>query len=92
MMIYHMCLASSEFALIIWQKASSILDVPFDSNRTWRDLMILWFHRAGCSSQVGNIVGLLPCIISWMLWHRTCKGRMEDKQLTKSSSESQEIV
>ncbi|KAF5444598.1 hypothetical protein F2P56_033719 [Juglans regia] len=38
-----------------------------------------WFRRASNASQAGVILGVLPIVISWRLWTRRCKARMEGK-------------
>ncbi|XP_035549769.1 uncharacterized protein LOC118349441 [Juglans regia] len=52
---------------------------------TWKEQTNFWFRRAGSSSQIRIILGLIPSIISWELWERRCKAQYEDKGHTAQS-------
>jgi len=47
--------------------------------RNWYETCLSWFWRASYASQIGVILGALPTVISWRLWTRRCKARMEGK-------------
>ncbi|XP_035540586.1 uncharacterized protein LOC118344283 [Juglans regia] len=78
-------LCTGDFARHIWRLAATHLGVHMAPFYTWKDQTNFWFRRAGKSSQVRTIFGLLPSIISWKLWERRCKARYEDKAHSKES-------
>lgn len=43
-------------------------------------LVVEDFFLVAFRSQVGILIGLLPSIIPWELWHRHCMVRMEGKK------------
>lgn len=70
-------LALGEFATQVWKCACIHLGMPFLIGREWKERVECWFHRAKRSSCSGQIIGILPIIITWRLWWRRCKARME---------------
>ncbi|XP_040998661.1 uncharacterized protein LOC121244564 [Juglans microcarpa x Juglans regia] len=45
----------------------------------------MWFNCAKRSSHRGILIGIIPSIITWRLWARQCKARMEGVQLSIDS-------
>ena len=43
----------------------------------WKIKIKIWFHYAKNFSIKGTLIGLIPCLITWCLWKRRCKARME---------------
>ncbi|KAG2724529.1 hypothetical protein I3760_01G021900 [Carya illinoinensis] len=76
-------LTIGDFASRIWKKFSLILGVPYEPNRRWFELVLLWFRRASTKFQVGCILGLFSFIIIWKLWQRRYKARMEGKCISE---------
>ncbi|KAF5452033.1 hypothetical protein F2P56_027073, partial [Juglans regia] len=44
---------------------------------SWRARISYWFNYVKRASQRGVLEGLLPCLVTWRLWARRCKDRME---------------
>lgn len=44
-----------------------------------------WFRGARKSTQKGKIIGLMPVIITWRLWLRRSKARVEEKQTPRDT-------
>ncbi|XP_042964017.1 uncharacterized protein LOC122298309 [Carya illinoinensis] len=72
-------LCTGDFARRMWRLAATHLGVHMGVFHTWKEQINFWFRRAGKSSQLRIIFGILPSIISWQLWNRRCKARVEDK-------------
>lgn len=70
-------LFAGDFAQQFWRKCAQAFGFPFRENVAWKENMKLWFRRASKSSQMGVILGVFPTIITWKLWSRRCKLRME---------------
>ncbi|KAF5452775.1 hypothetical protein F2P56_027742 [Juglans regia] len=70
-------LCTGDFARQLWRMAAVQLGVHMGAFRTWNDQIDFWFRRAGKSSQVKTIFGLIPSIVSWKLWERRCKARFD---------------
>ncbi|KAG2685838.1 hypothetical protein I3760_10G144400 [Carya illinoinensis] len=70
-------LYSGNFAQKIWRKYANSFGLPFREYITWKENLNLWFRRASRSSQMGVIMGILPTVITWKLWTRRCRSRME---------------
>ncbi|XP_035540358.1 uncharacterized protein LOC118344262 [Juglans regia] len=66
-------------AFEVWLKASTVLGIPCSCNLPWKNRVAGWFSYAKKSSFKGTLVGLIPCIITWCLWKRRCKARMDGK-------------
>ncbi|KAG6624874.1 hypothetical protein CIPAW_16G056400 [Carya illinoinensis] len=66
-----------EFASQIWSRACLHLGMPNLLGRTWRERVECWLRRAKRSSCRGQILGILPIVITWRLWWRRCKASME---------------
>ena len=75
-------LAAGDVASEIWKRFSLILGIPYDPNKQWFELVLMWFRPTSTKSQVGNILGLIPSIIIWKLWQCRCKARMEGKSIS----------
>ncbi|XP_042987275.1 uncharacterized protein LOC122315428 [Carya illinoinensis] len=71
-------LARGDFAEKIWRICSVVLGVPLMEGSSWRQRVDCWHRRASNSNRPGQLFGLLPAIITWQLWGRRCKARMED--------------
>lgn len=69
-------LAEGKFARLIWMKCASQLGMSIRGG-SWREIIAGWFNRAKKSTKMGNLMGLLPSIITWRLWTRRCKARMD---------------
>lgn len=52
------------------------------STSTWVQLVDMWSMKASKSSQMGQILGLLPVVITWLLWLRKCRARIEGRSET----------
>ncbi|KAG2724482.1 hypothetical protein I3760_01G019600 [Carya illinoinensis] len=76
-------LTAGDVASEIWKRFSLILGIPYDLNKRWFELVLMWFRHASTKSQVGNILGLIPSIIIWKLWQCRCKAQMEGKTISK---------
>ena len=72
-------LCNGDIARKIWHLAAVNLGVHMGVFLTWNDQINFWFRRAGKSSQIRLIFGLLPSIVSWKLWDWRCKARYENK-------------
>ncbi|XP_042939613.1 ent-kaurenoic acid oxidase 1-like [Carya illinoinensis] len=72
-------LALGTFAEQVWSKCCSTLAICRMEGRNWKDKVEIWFRRAKFSTQPGQLIGLLPRIITWKLWTRWCMARMEGK-------------
>ncbi|XP_042980144.1 uncharacterized protein LOC122310314 [Carya illinoinensis] len=73
-------LATGEFAEQIWRMCALKLELPCLQGKTWREKVESWYRRAKTSSQSGQLIGMLPSIITWRLWNRRCTARMENRQ------------
>ncbi|XP_042964705.1 uncharacterized protein LOC122298926 [Carya illinoinensis] len=69
----------------IWRWVSLQLGMSYDSQRSWRATMELWFRRATHSTQKGTLLALIPIIVTWSLWVWSYKARMEGKHVAVSS-------
>ncbi|KAG2727817.1 hypothetical protein I3760_01G176400 [Carya illinoinensis] len=69
-------LAEGEFARLIWRKCASQIGMSMRGG-SWREIIEGWLNREKKSSKMGNLMGLLPSIITWRLWTRRCKERMD---------------
>ncbi|KAK1576349.1 hypothetical protein Q3G72_013142 [Acer saccharum] len=72
-------LNNGDFASNLWRKVSAEVGVPFLAHRSWKERVQQWFNRASRSSQLGNLMGLIPCLVIWRLWRRRCATRLEGK-------------
>ncbi|XP_035541522.1 uncharacterized protein LOC118344586 [Juglans regia] len=72
-------LCNGDFARQIWRLAANQLGVHMGVFLTWKEQINFWFRRAGKSSQLKIIFGILPSIVSWKIWDRRCKARFEDR-------------
>ncbi|GLT55053.1 hypothetical protein SLA2020_282060 [Shorea laevis] len=70
-------LYSGKVAAKLWQICSNFLGIPYVATRSWLVTVEAWFRRTKKSSKVGNLIGLIPCIIIWNLWIWRCSARME---------------
>lgn len=61
-------LAMGDFAKEIWKKASVLVVIPFVPGRGWQALVAVWFQKTKKSSQMGQLMGLIPLIIIWRIW------------------------
>ncbi|KAG2722809.1 hypothetical protein I3760_02G143800 [Carya illinoinensis] len=78
-------LCSGDIAKKIWRLAAINLGVHMGTFQTWKEQINFWFRRAGKSSQLRIVFGILPSIISWTLWEWRCKARFEAKEDTIES-------
>ncbi|KAI9195198.1 hypothetical protein LWI28_012625 [Acer negundo] len=60
-------LNNGDFASNLWRKVSVEVGVPFLAHRSWKEIVHQWFNRAGQSSQLRNLMGLIPCLVIWRL-------------------------
>ncbi|KAK1549213.1 hypothetical protein Q3G72_006683 [Acer saccharum] len=72
-------LNKGDFASNLWRKVSAEVGVPFLAHLSWKERVQQWFNRAGRSSQLENLMGLIPCLVIWRLWRRRCAARIEGK-------------
>ena len=70
-------LVTGHIAAQIWDRASRLLNVPCLIFDTLKARISAWMILAKKVSLSGNLTGMLPCIITWCLWNRRCKARME---------------
>ncbi|CAI9756903.1 unnamed protein product [Fraxinus pennsylvanica] len=70
-------LNSGNIAKIVWKWASLALGVHYLEAQLWWTRVNRWFTRAKKVSQRVILIGLLPSLITWKLWGRRCKARME---------------
>ncbi|KAG2685816.1 hypothetical protein I3760_10G143300 [Carya illinoinensis] len=70
-------LCSGDVAKAVWEKATVTLGVRCMGFSSWRARVSAWFSCAKRSSQREILVGLIPSLITWRLWLRRCKARME---------------
>lgn len=75
-------LGRGEFAVTVWQKVSAEVGVYFDVRQSWKERVQPWFNRCVGKSQLGSLMGLIPCIVVWRLWRRCCVARMEGRSET----------
>ena len=59
--------------------ASTEMGIPSTNHWSWKSRVLHWFNYAKKSSIKGTLIGLIPCLITWCLWKRRCKARMEGK-------------
>ncbi|TXG59223.1 hypothetical protein EZV62_013796 [Acer yangbiense] len=71
-------LSVGDVAADIWRRASVVFGIPFQRVLPWKNRVTNWFYYARKSSIKGVLIGLLPCLITWCLWNRRCKARMEE--------------
>ncbi|KAF5442116.1 hypothetical protein F2P56_036937 [Juglans regia] len=69
-------LALGNFAEQVWGICSNQLGMPILEGHTWKQMIESWYRRAN-NSHSGQLIGILPSIITWRLWWRRCKARME---------------
>jgi ribonuclease HI len=74
-------LYSGKIAAKLWQICSSFLGIPYVATRSWLVTVEAWFRRTKKSSKVGNLIGLIPCIIIWNLWIWRCSAHMEGQKV-----------
>ncbi|XP_042952180.1 uncharacterized protein LOC122289263 [Carya illinoinensis] len=70
-------LSSGKVARAVWEKAAVMLGVRCMGFSSWRARISAWFCCAKRCFQRGILVGLLPSLITWRMWLRRCKARME---------------
>ncbi|XP_042954602.1 uncharacterized protein LOC122291016 [Carya illinoinensis] len=70
-------LARGDFAEKIWCICSVVLGIPWREGWSWRQRVECWYRQAKNSTRSGQLLGLLPAIITWRLWGQRCKARME---------------
>ncbi|CAI9774666.1 unnamed protein product [Fraxinus pennsylvanica] len=75
-------LSTGDFADEVWKKLSHYLGLQWRSKQGWWERVQLWCARAKRSTQLGCLLGMLPCLITWRLWVRRCRARMEGKNET----------
>ncbi|XP_040989051.1 uncharacterized protein LOC121236683 [Juglans microcarpa x Juglans regia] len=73
-------LALGTFAEQVWRICSLQLGMPLLEGGTWREKIECWYRHVKNSSQSGQLIGILPSIITWRLWWRRYKARMEGEQ------------
>ncbi|KAF8413601.1 hypothetical protein HHK36_001593 [Tetracentron sinense] len=74
-------LSSSEFAGKMWALAEEALGISVVPH-SWWSRVFQWWSYAKTSTTRGTLIGILPCVITWRLWLRRCKARMEGIQET----------
>ncbi|KAK2647950.1 hypothetical protein Ddye_015439 [Dipteronia dyeriana] len=74
-------LVTSQIGFRVWEFASRLLKVSCLMFNTWKTIISAWLICAKKSSLVGNHIGLLPSIITWCLWTRRCKERIEGQKI-----------
>ncbi|KAI9176278.1 hypothetical protein LWI28_000684 [Acer negundo] len=63
-----------------WAKLDRVLiNNEFIVKYSGQSLTECWFNRVGRSSQLGNLIKLIPCLVIWRLWRRRCAARLEGK-------------
>ncbi|KAF5468825.1 hypothetical protein F2P56_012942 [Juglans regia] len=77
-------LNSGDIAHKVWEMAAVAVGIPNVTVNSWWARVSLWFSCTKRSSQKGCLIGLLPSIITWKLWGRWCKARMEKKYMMVS--------
>ncbi|TXG69366.1 hypothetical protein EZV62_004301 [Acer yangbiense] len=70
-------LSVGDVAADIWRRASVVFRIPFQRVLPWKNTVTNWFYYARKSSIKSVLIGLLTCLITWCLWNRRCKARME---------------
>ncbi|CAI9759581.1 unnamed protein product [Fraxinus pennsylvanica] len=70
-------LNSGDIAKTVWKWASVALGVHYLEGQSWWSRVNRWFTCAKKVSQRGILIGLLPSLITWKLWGRRCKARIE---------------
>ncbi|XP_042959541.1 uncharacterized protein LOC122294687 [Carya illinoinensis] len=70
-------LSKGELAVSIWKRASAEMGVPFRTQQNWKERVQIWFNRASRKTQLGFLLGLMPCVIIWKIWSWRCAARME---------------
>ncbi|CAI9774048.1 unnamed protein product [Fraxinus pennsylvanica] len=70
-------LNSGDIAKAVWKWASMALGVHYLEAQSWWTRVNRWFTCAKYVSQREILIGLLPSLITWKLWGRRCKARME---------------
>lgn len=71
--------SSGEVAADVWRRASVLLGIPSHRTMPWKNRLTTWFSFARKSSISGILIGIMPCVITWGLWNRRCKVRMEGR-------------
>lgn len=56
---------------------SAEVGVPFLAQQSWKERVQTWFNRVTRRSQLGTLMGLVPCVVVWRLWRRHCVARMK---------------
>ncbi|CAI9775522.1 unnamed protein product [Fraxinus pennsylvanica] len=70
-------LSTGDFADEVWRRLSLALGVSWRTRQSWWDRIKIWWARAKRSSQLGCLQGFIPCLVTWRLWIRRYKARME---------------
>ncbi|XP_035545086.1 uncharacterized protein LOC109020946 [Juglans regia] len=70
-------LATREFVERIWSWCAIRLGMRNLARINWRRRVDSWHRLARGSTQKGQLLGIIPLVITWRLWWRQCKARME---------------
>lgn len=72
-------ISSGEVVNMVWKKAVEIMMVSNVVIESWKIKINRLFCGAKENSLKGMLMRLILIIITWRLWNRRCKARMEDK-------------
>ncbi|KAG2411216.1 hypothetical protein I3760_Q020700 [Carya illinoinensis] len=70
-------LSTGLIAGMVWKRGASVFGIMNVENEPWRVKISRWYRVAKKSTQKGTVIGLLPAVITWRLWLRRCKARMD---------------
>ncbi|KAF5468900.1 hypothetical protein F2P56_013011 [Juglans regia] len=71
-------LCNGSIASAVWRWAAITLGIHHVDGMPWWTTVMHWFSVAKKSSHRGILIGTIPSVITWRLWMRHCKARMEN--------------
>lgn len=70
---------AGEVAKSIWRRCASHVGLSSFDFRSWVGMVSAWYHRATKRPVCGLLFGIIPAIVTWVLWTRRCTARMEGR-------------
>lgn len=72
-------LALGEVVKGTWDKCAAQLGLARHVYHTWREMVHYWFNKASNTTIKGQLLGIIPSIVTWHLWTHRCKARLENQ-------------
>ncbi|KAF5446820.1 hypothetical protein F2P56_032419 [Juglans regia] len=70
-------LANGDIAKAVWNRVFVQIGLGRITGFSWQHLVEVWFTKASKASQMGQLLGIIPSIVTWSLRLRRCKARMD---------------